>query len=371
MDLRYLPASLFSYFKRWFPQRNLIIVSEHKVRHVPVSGAVQCLAVSFMIGSICWGAYSTGSYMAAKMALKTQNQTLRTIADQRVSSNFNAFYTATPLSSDAPSDSDAELAASASGPMFTLSAMSNDKLYARVAFLEQRIAELQAANTTIIQRVRDKTAGRIGDLENIIRQAGLNPDTIKKQVQDKNAETMKKLRASGKSQGGPYIPTDTPGLSHGESLLYANLNQLSDLQFAVDNLPLANPIPKGDEQSRFGHRIDPFTGRLAFHSGIDLAGPSGSGIYSTADGKVTAAGRNGAYGNAVDVEHEFGISTRYAHLSRILVSEGQRVRKGDLIGIQGSSGRSTGAHLHYEVRYHDKPVNPKSFLNAGRYVFTE
>jgi murein DD-endopeptidase MepM/ murein hydrolase activator NlpD len=120
--------------------------------------------------------------------------------------------------------------------------------------------------------------------------------------------------------------------------------------------------------SQFGRRIDPFTGRLAFHSGLDMAGPTGSKIYATADGKVEFTGRQGAYGIMVDIAHGFGLSTRYAHLSQILVEDGQAVKKGQVIAIQGSTGRSTGAHLHYEVRYKDQPLDPRKFLNAGRYV---
>lgn len=242
-----------------------------------------------------------------------------------------------------------------------------------MSFLEQRVAELQAANANIIQRVRDKTAGRIGDLEEVIKQAGLNPAPLKKAVNEKNTELMKRARATGtKNQGGPYIPTNTPGLSDEEASLYKSLNDLTDVQTVVDHLPLDYPLRGADEQSRFGNRIDPFTGRLAFHAGIDLSGPTGSRVYCTAPGKVVSAGRDGAYGNSVDVVHEFGIMTRYSHLSQVLVSKGQLVQKGEVLGVQGSTGRSTGQHLHYEVRLNDKPVNPKPFLRAGQqYVSQE
>ena len=125
------------------------------------------------------------------------------------------------------------------------------------------------------------------------------------------------------------------------------------LRQIVGNLPLAMPIQNAEEQSPFGHRLDPFTRHFAFHSGLDLSGPTGAKIYSTAAGKVVAAGRDGAYGNAIDIDHGFGIVTRYGHLSKILVKEGQQVARGEVIAIQGSFDRSTGAHLHYEVRYHD------------------
>jgi len=306
-------------------------------------------------GVVCWGAYSTGSYMAAHMALKNQSQALRSIADQRVTTNFNAIVTpVTAVESADPTQTTS---------LFNLSALDNDKLIGRVAFLEKRVTDLQTANTTIVQRVREKTAGRIGELETLIRQVGMNPGMLKKQLSEEKP-TTKKVKA----QGGPFIPADAMSLSTAEVEMYSNLDEVALLQEVVDNLPLSYPIKNAEEQSHFGHRVDPFTGRLALHSGIDLSGPGGSRIYATAPGKVTAAGRNGAYGNAIDIAHGFDVATRYAHLSQILVKDGQLVKKGDLIGIQGSTGRSTGQHLHYEVRYHDRAINPKSFLKVARNV---
>jgi murein DD-endopeptidase MepM/ murein hydrolase activator NlpD len=153
--------------------------------------------------------------------------------------------------------------------------------------------------------------------------------------------------------------------------MFDNLDKLAMLKQIISNLPLAYPISNPEMQSTFGRRVDPFTGHLAFHSGLDMSGPAGTKIFSTADGKVSSAGYNGAYGNAVDIDHGYGVSTRYGHMSRILVKEGQEVHKGDLIGIQGSTGRSTGPHVHYEVRYRGQAMDPKNFLDAGRYVSQE
>ena len=367
-------AMLRTCIKQWFPQRNLIIVSEHKVRHVPISGRAQCIMLMLLAGGVCWAAYSTGSYMAARMALKAQNQTLRSIASARVDANFNTLYPSGALLAPAESVAMADAAAmqSLTSPMFTLSAVDNDKLFARVAFLEQRVAQLQATNSTIIQHVKDKTNGRIGDLERIIKQVGLNPVALKKELSEQKPEPARSSAKAAKSQGGPYIPADSlAATSPEEMLLYSRLDELALLQQAVDMLPLSYPIKSAEEQSKFGHRIDPFTGRLAFHAGLDLSGPAGSRVYSAAAGKITTAKRVSSYGNMVDVEHGFGVATRYGHLSKILVTEGQMVKKGDVIGVQGSTGRSTGPHLHYEVRYNDRPINPKNFLKAALHVSQE
>ena len=171
-------------------------------------------------------------------------------------------------------------------------------------------------------------------------------------------------------QGGPFIPVKASMLKEKEAELYFNLKRMMTLNEIVSTMPLGNPMATASyrRSSGFGTRIDPFRGRLAFHSGVDLAGPQGTRVKATSDGRVTFTGWKGAYGNAVDVDHGLGFVSRYGHLSQILVKDGQRVKKGDVIAVQGSTGRSTGNHLHYEVRYNDAPINPNNFLKAGTYV---
>jgi murein DD-endopeptidase MepM/ murein hydrolase activator NlpD len=121
--------------------------------------------------------------------------------------------------------------------------------------------------------------------------------------------------------------------------------------------------------SGFGYRSDPFNHRSAMHPGLDLAGPIGTPIYATADGTVARAGWNsGGYGNLVEIDHGRGISTRYGHMSAILVREGDRITRGQQIGRMGSTGRSTGSHLHYEVRIDGRAVNPMPFMKSTDYV---
>jgi murein DD-endopeptidase MepM/ murein hydrolase activator NlpD len=127
-------------------------------------------------------------------------------------------------------------------------------------------------------------------------------------------------------------------------------------------IPSRRPVDEMRLTSTFGNRSDPFTGRRARHNGIDIPGPVGTPIYATADGTVGRAQRLGGYGNYVEVEHGNAMQTRYGHLSQILVQPGQQVRRGDMIGLMGSTGRSTGSHLHYEVRIAGAPVNPVSFI---------
>jgi len=131
-------------------------------------------------------------------------------------------------------------------------------------------------------------------------------------------------------------------------------------------VPLRKPLSgEASLTSPFGYRLDPFLGRPALHPGVDLLQPYGAEIRATAAGRVAHAGPMGGYGNMVEIDHGFGLATRYGHMSEVLVGEGQQVAQGDLLGRLGSTGRSTGPHLHYEVRVDGEPVDPERFMLAG------
>jgi murein DD-endopeptidase MepM/ murein hydrolase activator NlpD len=166
--------------------------------------------------------------------------------------------------------------------------------------------------------------------------------------------------------GGPYLaPQSDRDFNASLNALDAALNRLETVRGTARRLPFANPAPGQDITSRFGNRPDPFFGGLAMHAGIDFRAPTGTEIRSTGSGKVITAGFSGGYGNMVEVDHGLGLTTRYGHMSRVLVGEGDTVEPGQLIGLSGSTGRSTGPHLHYEVRRNGDPVDPMRFLNAG------
>jgi murein DD-endopeptidase MepM/ murein hydrolase activator NlpD len=126
--------------------------------------------------------------------------------------------------------------------------------------------------------------------------------------------------------------------------------------------------PEGEQSSPFGHRLDPFTRSPAMHSGIDFRAEQGSPVRAGGPGRVVAAEYSGGYGNMVEIDHGGGITTRYAHLSQMSVQEGQQVGAGQIIGRVGSTGRSTGPHLHYETRIDGDAVDPQRFLRVGQRV---
>ena len=171
--------------------------------------------------------------------------------------------------------------------------------------------------------------------------------------------------------GGPFVPMKPPrsGASAFDRQLYrinvarAEINRYAHTLVAV---PVRKPVAgEVDMSSPFGVRLDPFLGRPAIHTGIDLRGETGEPVHATAAGRVSIAGREGGYGNMIEINHGNGLATRYGHLSQIDVKVGQTVHIGDIIGRIGSTGRSTGPHLHYETRINGEAVDPQKFLRAG------
>jgi murein DD-endopeptidase MepM/ murein hydrolase activator NlpD len=151
----------------------------------------------------------------------------------------------------------------------------------------------------------------------------------------------------------------------------ASFARMATLEQGLARIPNTLPASLEYISSGFGVRSDPFTGDAAFHAGLDFRGPIGAPIYAAAAGSVSFAGIRSGYGNCVEVDHGNGLMTRYAHMSRIGAHIGQKVGPGDVLGAIGSTGRSTGPHLHFEVRINDRPVNPRPFLEASQHVLEE
>jgi len=189
-----------------------------------------------------------------------------------------------------------------------------------------------------------------------------------------NAVHLHKIKKTtedtGENQGGPYVPLDNynKNLFSDEDFEH-EISYLVELEKVINALPISLPLKQFYVSSPFGVRTDPIRSTQAMHTGIDLAGEFKSKVYSSAPGVVVYANDGGAYGQLIEIDHGSGISSWYGHLERILVTEGETVKRGQLIGLQGNSGRSTGTHLHYEVRINNQPINPANFLEAGKYVF--
>ncbi len=236
-----------------------------------------------------------------------------------------------------------------------------ERMKVRIVRLESRLTHVRQSQQSLLGRITDATIGDIERAEAVIARTGLTVDRL-----------INRARSSEPARGGPFVPvegSETDPFELGLSSLYSRMDRWQTLRRVLRRLPLLAPVDQYYVASRFGRRRDPINNRWAIHKGLDLAGPSGQKIRSPATGTVVYAGRKGHFGWYIELDHGFGIRTRYGHLLRTLVKKGQRVAHREVIGLLGSSGRSTGPHLHYEVVIDGKQVNPAKFLNAGRNVF--
>ncbi|NNK15511.1 MAG: peptidoglycan DD-metalloendopeptidase family protein [Sulfitobacter sp.] len=232
--------------------------------------------------------------------------------------------------------------------------------------MSQEIALMRDQNDAIFRQLEEAMTVSVAPLDKMFRNAGMPTDRI-----------LETVRRGYSGQGGPLAPLSfsTRGEEPSVDTMRANrlLNQMDRLnlyRIAAEKAPFANPVKNAFRfTSKFGYRRDPKTGGRRMHSGVDFAAGLGTPLYATADGVVVHAGWQSGYGRLVKIQHEFGIETRYAHMSKLRVKVGQRVSRGQRIGDMGASGRVTGVHLHYEVRVGGKAVNPMIYIKAANDVF--
>ena len=232
-------------------------------------------------------------------------------------------------------------------------APATDKLSAAMpeAGALARIEAEQLAFVDRLTRYADHRASRTADS---IRSLGLNPGTM--------------IASARMGEGGPLLRLATArngGIDPRFQRMGMSLARMDALASGLASLPQVQPAHVAYASSSYGYRADPFNGGAAFHAGLDFPGPMGSPIYAAAKGTVTFVGQKQGYGNCVEITHGNGLLTRYAHLSGFAASVGQKVDTGARIAMMGSTGRSTGPHLHFEVRINDRPVNPRPFLEAA------
>ncbi len=248
-------------------------------------------------------------------------------------------------------------------------ANGSSETFARVARIERHVERLASgvsalrdSETALVRDIQPQLAFFISTAERAIERAGLDIDELS------HAGFERKQIA----EGGPFVAAGVGGpLAAERAALQADLAYWQSLRGIVRRMPLAAPLERYAISSSFGRRRDPLNSRKAVHNGLDLIAPLGSPVKATAPGTVVFAGRNGGYGNFIEIDHGQSLRTRFAHLRAIKVKKGDKVRFLQTIGILGNTGRSTGPHLHYEVLVADKPVNPINFIKAGQYVFQE
>ena len=313
-----------------FRDRDLFVHDGSKLRRFRISAPVQAILFIILLGLVAWASYAT-----ARLLTRPHGMSLASISEATE---------------------------------------------ARARMIEQRQALIEAAlsgqkiNTQMVaaavsggRLAQDGPLARVEEQQ--LEQAGLVAQALDVRYQVTAAE-LKKLGITparvGAGVGGPFESAGNPTFK----ALFNSWKKLDQLQDGVIAIPSDKPVKSNVAfSSGFGVRSDPFHAGAAMHPGIDLSGAYGTPIYATADGTVLRAGWNsGGYGNLVEVDHGRGITTRYGHMSAILVRAGDHVTRGQLVGRMGSTGRSTGNHLHYEVRIDGRAVNPIPFMKSTDYV---
>lgn len=238
-------------------------------------------------------------------------------------------------------------------------AAENARAEADQALQDRRLIEER--NAEIFDTLEGAVTISMEPLDRMFRKSGMDPDDILREIRRGYSGTGGPLLSAAISTKG--VIDDGADIARAKGIL-KQLDEMNMYRIAVDQLPFAIPIKGGYRfTSPFGWRW----GRL--HAGIDLAGPVGMDVHAPADGVVTDAGWENGYGQVIKLRHKFGVSTVYGHLSKIRVKVGQKVSRGEIIGDTGNTGRSTGPHLHYEIRVGGAPINPMTFIKAAQDVF--
>jgi len=360
--------------QQWFPEREFIMRSQGQVRFIKISSKLQkraaALAAFALLGwavtmaGMAWSQYRAEadrwSLLAREAKVATAEERVSAYRDDidAVTTDLQKRQQFLEAMVDAlPEDAKAhETVSDSSGEAEQTVARVSASIPEASALA--RIEQRQLVFVERLTRYADRRAQRSALA---LRKLGLNPEAM---VRAADREAM----------GGPLIELST-GRS-GEldprfERLGLSLARMAALERGLEGIPQFNPASWNMVSSGFGYRRDPFTGRHAMHQGLDFKGPIGAPIYAAAKGRVSFVGRKSGYGNVVEVSHGNGLLTRYAHMSRTRAHVGQAVDAGDIIGAIGSTGRSTGPHLHFELRINNRAVNPRPFLETAPDVLKE
>jgi murein DD-endopeptidase MepM/ murein hydrolase activator NlpD len=353
---------LLSKVRGFFRSREIFVHDGATMRRIHVSGRVQAIAASVTTAAIGLSMLGTAQLTGAAPAVMAAVSREATVIGMQhrldaMRSDVAAIRLEAVAHAARLEQRQAFLDAVLTGKGTPALPARAEKISARAADAVSPFNAVEAKQIAMASRAVAAVEARYSATEATLAQYGIPAKRI---VEDKSA------------MGGPYEPIDTTAVKATPDpafrALFQSWKRLDQLQQGIVAIPSQKPVDLVDFTSGFGVRSDPFRGGAAMHAGVDIRGPYGTSIYATADGVVDRAGTAAGYGNLVEIDHGRGIQTRYGHLSAILVQAGQRVKRGDLIARMGSTGRSTGNHLHYEVRLDGSAVNPMPFLQGANYL---
>lgn len=370
----------YSFFQTWnglFRDHEIIVRTAGQVRFLKLGAALQrraatallavvltwALATIGLLGWQAWTSWKSRDVAARAVALDhaearvaAERQTVEGIADSiearqdNIEALFKAHFGNDP-DAGAPGDKGQAPAAGGTSDAAAPAATAPEAAAARASSDQvERLQKMAARQERLVEEMTQAVARRVGRAEAALLAVGLQPN-------------------GHGAQGGPFVPyRDASGLVVRDPAirrLVRELGRMEQMEAMLVALPSGMPTDSMQLSSGFGYRFDPFNGRRAMHSGLDFRGAYRTPIRAAAVGRVRFAGVMNGYGNVIDIDHGHGIMTRYAHLAGFTVRKGQEVEPGQKIALMGSTGRSTGTHLHFEVRVNGVAVNPRRFLEAN------
>lgn len=363
-----------SRLRSWFPDREFFMRSEGQVRFITISSRVQMTAAAIAVVVLTIWAVSMAiagwtQYRATadRLSLLDREAKVAT-ATERVNAyrgNLDAVTSDLVKRQEFIEDMVASLPEDVKSvenvsDSTTEAAATVEKVSASIPEAAE-LARIEARQLAFVEGLTRYADWRAKKAASALKQLGLNPDSM--------------IRSADRSaMGGPLekLATSADGtIDPRFERLGLSIARMSALENGLAGVPQVAPASVDMVTSSYGYRRDPFTGAAAMHSGLDFRGPRGEPIYAAAAGRVSYVGWKSGYGKTVEITHGNGLMTRYAHMSAFRAKVGERVEPGQTIGAIGSTGRSTGPHLHFEVRINNRAVNPRTFLETAPHVLEE
>ncbi|MCF8709184.1 M23 family metallopeptidase [Rhizorhapis sp. SPR117] len=361
---------------RFFPEREIFLRSDGSVRFLKISTRLQiAVAGTVVLAVLAWVVATVfmliGQYDMARDRAALDQQKAAVASSAKTVRSYRASVDEITDDLEQRQESLEELVKSHFGDALDDGKLvgkdnstargpeKGDALEAKTSKISAALPEagtlrrIETQQIAFARRLTHAVALRTAKVEAAIRSFGLNPSTL--------------VRQTRSAEGGPFIPykgADVNGTEEHFDTLGTALHRLDALEKGLLAIPSGRPTSVVMLSSGFGYRRDPFNGHGAFHAGLDFRGAYGQPILAAADGKVSFVGQRSGYGNVVEITHGRGIMTRYAHVSGFNSKVGQKVVRGQQVARMGSTGRSTGTHLHFEVRLNGQPINPRRFLEA-------
>lgn len=368
-------AKLRERLKAWFPDREFFMRSQGQVRFIKLSSRVQmaaagAVAFALLVWAVTMVSVAVSQFISqrARLAMLEREAKVESAESRVEAYRENLDETADELTrrqefieqtlggvlddikvtdKDTVSDSSKEAAETVKKVSAAIPEAAG-------------LAQIEARQIAFAEKLTLYADQRSARAARAIRKLGLNPEAM--------------LRSARAAQGGPLELLSTRrdgGIDPRFERMGLSLARMEALEDSLQGIPQYLPAAAWSISSGFGYRRDPFTGHGAMHAGLDFRAGYGSPIHAAAKGRISFVGQKSGYGRVVEISHGNGLMTRYAHMSAFRARVGQQVAAGDVIGAIGSSGRSTGPHLHFEVRINDRAVNPRPFLEAAPHVLEE